>query len=405
MTVRTGRNIHPFPARMAPELALRPIQRLGRNGVVLDPMTGSGTVIQCAAENGHRAIGIDSDPLAVLISTVRTAEIDDDKLLRLFRRIISKAEGLDLRQIRLPWIDEDPETKAFTEFWFGDEQRTALRRIAAVLDEYSRPRIHRDTKLHVDAIRLALSRIIITKESAASLARDTSHSRPHRVRLESDYDVFSGFRKSMKQVRKLLNQKTQGRLTGTTVHLGDARDLRGICGNGQVDLVVTSPPYLNAIDYMRGHRLSLVWLGHKFSDLRGIRSGNIGAERGAADEVSAGEFVKVVGAMGDLDKLPSRTGGMVLRYAEDTYRYMSEIRRVLRRDGKAVLVVGDSCIKGQFVRNSEAVKMAAKLVGLRVLTKRVRELPPQSRYLPTPNRGNALSARMRTENVLTLRRD
>jgi hypothetical protein len=31
---------------------------------------------------------------------------------------------------------------------------------------------------------------------------------------------------------------------------------------------------------MRGHRLSLVWLGYRLADLRRIRSDSIGAERG-----------------------------------------------------------------------------------------------------------------------------
>ena len=49
--------------------------------------------------------------------------------------------------------------------------------------------------------------------------------------------------------------------------------------DGIADLVVTSPPYLNAIDYLRGHKLSLVWMGHQIEELRELRSANIGSER------------------------------------------------------------------------------------------------------------------------------
>jgi DNA modification methylase len=66
------RTIHPFPARMAPELALETLNDLAANSVVLDPMSGSGTVIRQAAEMGHRPIGFDMDPLAVLMSQVWT---------------------------------------------------------------------------------------------------------------------------------------------------------------------------------------------------------------------------------------------------------------------------------------------------------------------------------------------
>jgi len=43
--------------------------------------------------------------------------------------------------------------------------------------------------------------------------------------------------------------------------------------------VLTSPPYLNAIDYLRGHRLALVWLGHELGPLKEIRANSVGAER------------------------------------------------------------------------------------------------------------------------------
>lgn len=64
------RTIHPFPARMAPELALSALASLKKGSIVLDPMAGSGTVLRQALALGHRAIGFDMDPLAVLMSRV-----------------------------------------------------------------------------------------------------------------------------------------------------------------------------------------------------------------------------------------------------------------------------------------------------------------------------------------------
>ena len=50
------------------------------------------------------------------------------------------------------------------------------------------------------------------------------------------------------------------------VYKGDARhlDLR----DRSVDLVITSPPYLNAIDYLRCSKFSLVWMGYSVGELR-----------------------------------------------------------------------------------------------------------------------------------------
>jgi tRNA G10 N-methylase Trm11 len=66
-----GRNpIHPFPARMAPGIALEALGQGDRPLRVLDPMVGSGTVLAVARAKGHRAYGVDLDPLAVLLSGV-----------------------------------------------------------------------------------------------------------------------------------------------------------------------------------------------------------------------------------------------------------------------------------------------------------------------------------------------
>src|SRR5437879_1941617 len=68
--------VHPFPARMAPGIALEVIATAKGPLCVLDPMSGSGTVLAVARSRGHRAIGIDIDPLAALISKVWTTAIN-----------------------------------------------------------------------------------------------------------------------------------------------------------------------------------------------------------------------------------------------------------------------------------------------------------------------------------------
>ncbi len=79
---------------------------------------------------------------------------------------------------------------------------------------------------------------------------------------------------------------------------------------------------------------------------------------------------------------------------------MKEVARVLRPEGRATLVVGNSCLKNMFVRNSDGVIRAGELCGLRLLKEYERELPAQHRYLPPPEQGT-LGKRMRTETILT----
>jgi hypothetical protein len=81
---------------------------------------------------------------------------------------------------------------------------------------------------------------------------------------------------------------------------------------------------------------------------------------------------------------------------------MSEVARVLKPEGKTILVVGNSCLRGTFIRNSDGVIRAASMVGLRLLHQVERELPTQNRYLPMPaNMNEPLGKRMRTETILT----
>lgn len=391
------RTIHPFPARMAPELALATLNNIPQDSVILDPMSGSGTVIRQAAEMGHRAIGFDLDPLAVLMSRVWTKAVDDDLIEKVSDQIFQEIEELGNKKFSLPWIDDDLETKEFINFWFGDTQKKDLRKAAFVIDSMSKRRFSKEKKAAIDIIKIAMSRIIITKEQAASLARDTSHSRPHKVTSESDFDVVPNLKRSIGQIRKRLLETPM--VGEAEVRLGDARKLSGVRSQS-VDVVLTSPPYLNAIDYLRGHRLSLVWLGHRISELRSIRSSSIGAERAPDKAILTAQYQPIWSAMCEIDVLQRRYVSMIHRYSDDLFKMMREVSRVLKADGTATFVVGNSCLHGNFIQNSAGVEAAAIMNGMRTINMFERDLPTGSRYLPTPAEGS-LAKRMRTETILT----
>src|SRR5579872_2487222 len=76
---RLFRSIHPFPARMAPEIVLRALRRDDGRKRVLDPMAGSGTTVVSARMRGYRAYGIDSDPLAVMITSAASSDFNEKR--------------------------------------------------------------------------------------------------------------------------------------------------------------------------------------------------------------------------------------------------------------------------------------------------------------------------------------
>src|SRR5436309_2882500 len=93
-TVKVIHPIHPFPARMAPEIALQESARLAAGSLVLDPMAGSGTVLRTASEWGHRAYGYDMDPLAVLMARVWTTPLDPDELRDAVDDFVARVQGI-----------------------------------------------------------------------------------------------------------------------------------------------------------------------------------------------------------------------------------------------------------------------------------------------------------------------
>lgn len=396
MTATAIRAIHPFPARMAPELALQPLQALPANSLVLDPMSGSGTVLRHALSLGHRAIGFDVDPLAVLMAKVWTSPLDGDEVEKELATVLQEADDVDLRRCKLPWVQHGSQTQKFIEYWFAPEQRRALTRLAYVL-HCRRGRLSRGARNStLDVLQLGLSRIIVTKDAGASLARDTSHSRPHRVGDTSDFDVWAGFQRSVRQIVSRSSENPPS--TAATISLGDARALK--VASASVDAVITSPPYLNAIDYLRGHRLALVWLGYTFEELRDIRSSSIGAER--SPDVDRADLESVMRGITAGQAFERRVEGMIKRYAGDLLSLANQVATVLRPGGLATFVVGNSCLKGSFVNNAQGLSLAAQQFGMTLVGETTRELPAASRYLPVT--GADLSKRMRTEVVLTLRR-
>jgi len=384
--------IHPFPARMASEIAIEHLRGLPRTALVADPMCGSGTVLRTCAEMGIHAVGCDLDPLAVLMSRVWTRPLARSRIELYLKDFLKRYSSLSSEDIYLPWIDDCVETKAFIELWFEEKQKQSLRKLAWLLFPAVGP--------IADLLRVALSGIIITKERGASIARDTSHSRPHRWFIGNDYDVIKGFQDQTKRVTARLASDTI--LARSLVKRADARRLDHM-GDGEIDLILTSPPYLNMIDYMRGHRLALVWLGYSIGTLRNIRSKGIGSEIRASESSALTEKWLGIAADG-AEALSSREYGMLQRYASDLSVSLAEQTRILKPGGKLVSVVGNSRLRGVYIENSTLTRLAAVNSGLRLRSSVTRELPEASRYLPISSKigtPGSLNKRMREEVVMT----
>lgn len=385
--------IHPFPARMAPELVSDWLEaHLAKSSVVLDPMCGSGVVLRKAAEHGHTVRGFDVDPLAVLMSRVWMSRPPREKLLKEAELLTKSA----LRRTRSweshPTFEECRETKDFAKYWFAKKQRDQLARLCRALSERS----HEMSPVVFEALQLCISKTIVTKQAGASLAWDVSHSRPHKVSTTNNFNVIDGFRVAVNRLAALqAADPAKGR---ALIQRADCRSLRKVTASS-IDAVITSPPYLNALDYLRGHKLALIWLGYTIPELREIRSGSIGTERAGEQDTTEEAMASLRRAVPEIGALPVRQKKIVLKYAADANLFLKEMRRVLAPSGQLVLVLADSVVRNVDVSSSSIFANLAQEHGFRRYQRKLREIPKSRRYLPLGDHGTATGGRMRQEVI------
>ena len=266
-------DLHSFAAKFPPQLPRAFIRGLSNPGdVVFDPMMGSGTTVVEAFLEKRQAIGVDIDPLALRLGRAKTMTNNLFTLRDSWNKVIQKADGLLFQREEIEHnLSQffDDRTKSFVNYWFLPETQRELMALAMAIQEITdKPSRH--------FLELIFSSIIITKSGGVSKARDLAHSRPHLDPKKIPKNALEQF---SIRLRKNFNNLENIQAIGKSARIiaGDARSMP--LANEVVDLIVTSPPYANAIDYMRAHKFSLVRFGKSISDLSRLRCEYIGSER------------------------------------------------------------------------------------------------------------------------------
>ena len=417
-------NFHSFPAKFPPQLPRKFIQGLTEaEEVVIDPMVGSGTTVVEAYLSGRRAIGLDIDPLALLVSKVKVIPLDIEQIARLGSEILRRARTLateeqtELKErLRVRW---DARTRKFVNYWFAAETQIELLALIMEIE-----------KLEDEAVRaffkLVFSAIIITKSGGVSLAFDLAHTRPHRAKVvySSDGDIVSGhdlidspssrvkfltktLRSPLQEFEKRFRQNLEGlhmvRVGAfqPQVSFGDAQSLP--LDEESVDLIVTSPPYAaNAIDYMRAHKFSLVWMGFPIRDLGQKRKEYIGGEAvtGIDYEALPGEAAEVVADVASVDE---KRGQVLHRYYSEMTRTLREMFRVLKSGKAAIVVVGNSTMRGKDTQTHACLADIGRSIGFDVPRIGIRHLDRDRRMMPAGARVDSesqIQQRMHEEYVI-----
>jgi DNA modification methylase len=146
---------------------------------------------------------------------------------------------------------------------------------------------------------------------------------------------------------------------------GDARKIN--LEPNSIDLAVTSPPYINAVDYVRAHKLEMYWLGLLSASTLELQKQFIGNERVSATdykELHESGIDKLDSALIRIFSVDKRRAFVVFKFFDDMRRNLREIHRVLRQGGKYVVVIGDGKIRGFDIPTHEILTTIAKKEGL-----------------------------------------
>lgn len=134
--------LHPYPARMVPQIAGRLLHRLVHvNDVVLDPFCGSGGVLVEARLAGLNSIGIDINPLACLLAEVKSNPVDPRMLQSYWKNLRAKISR-EIASLRFRELDVRVPDFSGTniEYWFKPitmKELTILRENIREIDDES----------------------------------------------------------------------------------------------------------------------------------------------------------------------------------------------------------------------------------------------------------------------------
>ncbi len=322
---------HSYPARFIPQIPRAFISLFTEEGAtVLDPFCGCGTTLVESSLLNRHALGNDLNPLATLLTKVKTTPLSDvqlDKAKVLIATIKKRIEKNNLTEADLPMLPNRNLSALFSK-----EMLKELQVIKKVIDEVQKE----DSNLH-NYLLIALSatiRAIIESENGDNIA-----------------GIFERKINNMGCLMKEYRKNTED--TNIKVITGDARKLN--IASNSVDLIVTSPPYVNALDYYRVHMYNMLWLGMDYNIFKLH-------EMGGHSHFLANRF------------------RLLSEYLGDMLRAMIEMNRVLKKEKVCAIVVGNSSIDYELIKSYKHFIDMAKFIGFEHKKTIYRNIDKTSKY-------------------------
>jgi DNA modification methylase len=334
ITQYLSHKFHSYPARFIPQIPFTFIKLFTKEkDVVFDPMCGCGTTLVESYLNGRNSIGNDFNPLAVLISKVKTTLIPESEFRYIEKKIIKMKKYLDLDYCKIEERTDSLPNRTISKIF----NRTVIGKLEAIMEMLLEIKDENHNDLY-DFGRVAFSATIWSL-----------------VENGNGLDVENTFLKKVLFMKKELLEmaKIITNQSYTNVIQGDARKLE--LDDNMVDLIVTSPPYVNALDYYRTHMYNMLWLGMDFGLLKKH-------EIGGHSHFMMNRF------------------RLLSEYLADMLRSMIEMNRVLKNGNICAIVVGNSSLEYELIESHKYFESFAKDIGFEYVKTFFRNIDKTRKY-------------------------
>ena len=356
--------IHPYPAMMVYPIAKNLISTYSNEEeLVLDPFVGSGTVLVESLLQNRNSIGLDLNPLALLLSKVKTTPLINVDLMKPLEKIIA-LEGKNKKLVIPKFFNLD--------FWFG---QMAINRLSALLSEINQinsPEIR-------DFFQVAFSETVRlsskSKNGEFKLVRMKEHE-------NFDPDVYRTFEKTvLRNIIKIQSTYIEKPNSKVSILDWDSRIAPPIEENS-IDLILTSPPYGDSkttVAYGQFSRLSLQWLGYQKVNIDKDSLGGIISKETMNPSISK-ILNKTIVKIKERDEKRARE---VYSFFRDLELCLSNCIPLLKTKGYACFIVGNRRVKQVTIPTDIILKEFCENLGLKYRKTISRNIP--NKRMPSAN--------------------
>ncbi len=388
----TTHRIHKYPAKLfphIPQLFIKNSILSSYGDLVCDPFCGSGTVPLESILHNRNAIGIELNPVPRLIAKVKVTPIEPTLLLHFFEVLRNSFNRIG--RINPPDFQN-------IDYWFSKKIKQDL---TIILHSINNSISNEDIR---NFFLVCFSATIRRVSKADPKINQPVYSK--HMRISYDHRKINTFRTFTEQVYSNIKRMSElfylhNKDVKASIIEGDSRNVRL---KKNIQLVITSPPYLSAQEYFRSTRLEFNWLGmNKEFDIRLLMSKSVGLE-GIKNiknpEINESGIRKLDLVIKKISEKSKTKAYLTSRYFDDLIQVMSRMEYTLNHDGYFVLVIGNNEICGIKVPSNEIIADAAKSCGLELKLELVDEI--KSRGLMT--RRNITSGIIDRESVLIMKK-